>query len=870
MDLRTLLRGPVGRAISSWRARPGLSSARLTSRSLVRSLRGRVLAAFLIAILPPIVATGIIADEWRRHEIADAQNYAVELVRRATAIYDREMQMSREILASVAPIAAAMPDQRDELGTLLRATLRHETTYENIGVFHADGSLVLSAKPLPDAAIASRPFFRQAVESGMMTMDDSDLQRPSEPQTVTIAYPIADRGGRPHHVVVSVMDMVWLREFASETLLPAGTIVFATDDRGTVVALGAGAGGVLPASAGEFVRSAASRTEIGTLQTGVLDGASRIVAFGPLGSAAGPRQMHVVIGIPISTATAQADAILAANRVAFAVSIALALLLGFVGTEVTVGRPVRALAAAAQRLKNGDMGARVGGRSGPGELAQLAEAFDAMADALQARDVEITRQRDELANQEQRFRALIENSAEGISLRDQAGKLLYLSPSAKRILGFTPEELVGRDSHDFIHPDDREHVRGCLAHALAAPGQVISAVFRLRHKDGSYRWIASNIRNMLDDRSVGAVVGNYRDITEWVQSQDALLRAHDMLEMRVRERTAQLQKVSRIVEQTADSVFVTDRKGTIEYVNPAFEQLTGYTTAEAIDATPRIFSSGLHDSKFFAHLWETITAGKVFRAIVKNRHKSGRLYDEDQTITPIRDADGAITHFVSTGRDVTQRRRMQEALRRLNAMLENETTRIASLLHDEAGQFLSAAYIAIADIARDASPEMRVRLEDVRGHLDHVERQLRALSHDLHPRILRDLGLVGSIRSRAQAFTKRTGIAVTIAAPCDCLCDVPSQVVVFRLVQEALTNVLKHAGASRVTITLGCQGTTLTCSVQDNGVGFDPTAVLAREGEPSLGLCCMQDRVEAVGGTFEIISSPGAGTEIRASLPTEC
>ena len=114
-----------------------------------------------------------------------------------------------------------------------------------------------------------------------------------------------------------------------------------------------------------------------------------------------------------------------------------------------------------------------------------------------------------------------------------------------------------------------------------------------------------------------------------------------------------LKKLSSAVEQTADHVIITNQEGVIEYVNPAFEKLTGFSQAEAIGKTPRIVKSGRMEPGFFEKLWKTILAGKVFRADFINRKKSGELYYEEKIITPIRNDRGRITHFVSTGRDIT-------------------------------------------------------------------------------------------------------------------------------------------------------------------------------------------------------------------------
>jgi two-component system, NarL family, sensor histidine kinase NreB len=325
--------------------------------------------------------------------------------------------------------------------------------------------------------------------------------------------------------------------------------------------------------------------------------------------------------------------------------------------------------------------------------------------------------------------------------------------------------------------------------------------------------------------------------------------------------------MSRAIEQTADSVFITDRDGTIQYVNPAFQQLTGFSSVEAIGQTPRIFKSGRHDVRFYANLWKTILSGRTHRFIVTNRSKDGRLYDEDQTITPIRDDEGTITHFVATGRDITSRKRAIEALRRLNSQLERESGRIAGVLHDEAGQFLTFAHITLADIARDVPPEVQARLQDVRRHLDHVEQDLRRVSHELHPSILDDLGLLEAIRFHADSFARRTGVRVTVHADLEQACPRAVQTLLYRFVQEALTNLGKHAHASEAAISLRAEGAAIQCVIRDNGRGFDVSTLQARAGRRGLGLTLIQDRLEAFGGDLQIDSSPGQGTVLRTSIP---
>jgi len=360
------------------------------------------------------------------------------------------------------------------------------------------------------------------------------------------------------------------------------------------------------------------------------------------------------------------------------------------------------------------------------------------------------------------------------------------------------------------------------------------------------------------------------------------------LELRVRERTAELvaanealraevaerqraeqaaRTMSLVIEQTDDSVLITDRNGVIEYVNTAFEHMTGYSRGEAVGATPRIVSSGQHDARFYADLWSTLLSGRVFRSVFTNRKKSGEVYFEDQTLTPIKDAGGDVIHFVSTGRDITRRRRMEEALRRLQDRFEQETKRIAWMLHDEAGQLLTAAHITLADTARASSPPLRERLEGVRRDLDQVEEQLRRLSHELHPGILDDLGLVGAVTFVAEGVSRRTGIAIDVDAAVNRSCSRLVETAIYRLVQEGLNNVAKHAHARRGSVVLRQNDHEVSCVVRDDGLGFEAGAVAARRGSRALGLSGIRDRVEALGGLFSVVSAPGHGTELLAVMP---
>lgn len=211
------------------------------------------------------------------------------------------------------------------------------------------------------------------------------------------------------------------------------------------------------------------------------------------------------------------------------------------------------------------------------------------------------------------------------------------------------------------------------------------------------------------------------------------------------------------------------------------------------------------------------------------------------------------------------------ALRRLNETMEGEIQRIAHSVHDEAGQLLDAARLAMADVDRDASPALQERLAQVRVILEQAETELRRLSHELRPIVLDDLGLTAALQVLAEGISRRSGVMVQVETVVDRRAPPNVETALYRIVHEALTNAIRHAGAANVRIQLARDGRgTLCCSIRDDGKGFDVDAVLSRkEQRAGLGLIGIRERLNAVGGTLQIHSESGWGTELRVEIPAE-
>jgi signal transduction histidine kinase len=214
-------------------------------------------------------------------------------------------------------------------------------------------------------------------------------------------------------------------------------------------------------------------------------------------------------------------------------------------------------------------------------------------------------------------------------------------------------------------------------------------------------------------------------------------------------------------------------------------------------------------------------------------------------------------------------RETNSALRRLNETLEEEVKRIAHLLHDEAGQLLAAVHIAIEDLARELPPPARERMGKVREFLVQVETQLRRLSHELRPTILDDLGLFPALEFLAKGVSERTELSIAVEGSEVGRLPPSIETAFYRIVQEALNNVCRHARAKRVTIRLQRDSGAFRCSIGDDGIGFDVPSVMAKKGDRGIGLIGIRERLNPFKGTLRIDSAPGHGTELGISIPLE-
>jgi signal transduction histidine kinase len=207
------------------------------------------------------------------------------------------------------------------------------------------------------------------------------------------------------------------------------------------------------------------------------------------------------------------------------------------------------------------------------------------------------------------------------------------------------------------------------------------------------------------------------------------------------------------------------------------------------------------------------------------------------------------------------------ALRQLNQTMEREIQRIAHTVHDEAGQLLDAARLAMSAASQARSPVVQESLREVSAILDRADEELRRVAHELRPTVLDDLGLLPALQSLADRISRAGKVSVRVESDLEGRHGANIETALYRVVQEALTNVLRHSRARNVHVALTRDGeTTLRCVVRDDGVGFDP-AVLPERGKRGLGLVGIRERLNAIGGTLQIRAERGRGAELLVEIP---
>jgi PAS domain S-box-containing protein len=442
---------------------------------------------------------------------------------------------------------------------------------------------------------------------------------------------------------------------------------------------------------------------------------------------------------------------------------------------------------------------------------------------------------------------------------DGPGVTLYISPQAERLLGYSVQECLD-DPHMWerlLHPEDRDRV--IAEHNLASERrEPFRAKYRMVTKDGRIRWFLDEAVLVQEDGQARFWRGHMVDITDLKEAEGALAEVEARFQA--------------LVENIPAITYVEDlEEGRMLYVSPQIEAITGYSAEERI-ANESLWAEIVHpdDMPTYDALDDRVTAtGEPFHLEYRVIARDGRVVWLHDEAVLIRDADGGPKYWQGVATDITERRTMEQERQRLLAHLvaaqEEERARIAFEVHDAPIQKMTAVDLRLQAFRRHVDESGQETLDAMLSMVGEAIASMRQLLVELRPPAL-DQGLAEAIRDYAVTLAWDGGPTVDVRDTE--LTREPSaevRTIAYRIAQEALTNVRKHARAGQVEVRIASGGGGVHVRVSDDGEGFTPEQVRSDQGH--MGLQVMRERAETAGGWLRVCSAPGEGTTIEAWLP---
>ncbi|MGZ5049672.1 MAG: PAS domain S-box protein [Methylobacter sp.] len=456
----------------------------------------------------------------------------------------------------------------------------------------------------------------------------------------------------------------------------------------------------------------------------------------------------------------------------------------------------------------------------------------------------------------------IESSSNGIiitGLSDTDYGIIYANEAFSLITGYSVEEVVGQNCRIMQNGDQDQpgiiELRNALQNKRGG-----HAILRNYRKDKRMFWNEIFISPIHDRQGrITHYVGVLNDVTKRVEMEYALSQS----EARMRA----------IFDNVSDGIIIIDENGIIEKLNPSAEKLFGYTANDLVGQDINKLMPESERSWHTEYLKNYLNTGRA-KIIGTKREVSGLRQDGSVFPMELGVSEFSVDQrhfFIGTAHDITERKEAEYALRDLSGYLEaareDERTRIAREIHDELGSLLTALKMDLSWLNKQLPEELVLchgKIITMIRHLDDGIQTVRRIIADLRPSILDHLGLLAAIEWKLDEFREQSGIQYELTVPKDnIVMNENRDIVVFRIMQEALSNIAVHSGASKVTLDVATDANNLTMKITDNGCGMTK-AQMHKPGK--YGILGMHERARHFGGEVTITSQPGKGTTLVLTM----
>ena len=671
------------------------------------SLRIRFVLLLVAALVPAVLVTVWTGVDQRRQATRDIEQSTLRLARLASAEQEQLMLATRQLLAVMGRFPEL--DQNDTTACSQRfAEVANDYPYyTSLVAMRPNGDFFCSSAPLPQSLSATdQSYFQRAVSSGSFSLGDYTIGRISGKAIVVAAYPVKNSRGEIQRVVSAGIDLSWLGGLASRTQLPLGSELTVADAKGTILVRYPDPSGVVGQQLPLFAGAAGSQGESVVEAVGP-DGQHKVFAFVPLGSSSGAMDLYASVAVPTAVAFGPADELLRRNLGTLAFCALVGIGIAWFGGKLLILGGVDDLVRTAKQLTTGDLSTRTNTSYQDSELGEVAKALDELAVAFERLIETHEGTEDALRENEERYRAVIENVAEAIAISVGTTRV-FVNKAFLNIHGLSdPSEVLGLPTDHFVFPEDRGPLRERVLARLRGESVPISSEFRINRPSGEIRTVlASTVSINYEGQTASLAV--LRDITDRKRDDETIKAS----ETRYRS----------LFERMPVGLYRTTPEGQIFDVNPALARVLGYPDPNDM----------LNVSAFDLYVnsaeRKRLQARLDHDGVVENYET--RMYKYDKAVfwakisaRSILDEEGNVEYYEGSIEDITIRKRAEEDLQELNKDLElrvKERTGQLELLNTELRSFAYSVSHDLRAPLHSIDGFSQALLEDYGEILDHT------------------------------------------------------------------------------------------------------------------------------------------------------